>query len=79
MEDIDIMAEQKIVNTLVGVFVGAILAAAMIPVALQQLAAASFTNISGTGTDVPLAQVALYGVIAIAVIVVVVVLFFKLI
>ncbi|GAH12730.1 unnamed protein product, partial [marine sediment metagenome] len=32
------MGEQKIINTLIGVFVGAILAAALIPVALQQLA-----------------------------------------
>ena len=73
------MAQQKIINVLVGVFVGAILAAALIPVALQQLTAADFTNVSGTGVDVDTSIVALYGVIGIAVIVVVVVLFFKLI
>ena len=66
------MADNKIVNTLVGVFVGAILAAALIPVALQQLATA---NLSGLDAS----TVALFGVIAIAIVVVVVVLFFKLI
>ena len=66
------MAESKIINTLVGVFVGAILAAALIPVALQQLATA---NTSGLDAS----TVALFGVIGIAIVVVVVVLFFKLI
>ena len=66
------MTDNKIVNTLVGVFVGAILAAALIPVALQQLATA---NLSGLDAS----TVALFGVIAIAIVVVVVVLFFKLI
>ena len=73
------MVDKKIVDTLVGVFVGAILAAVLVPIALQQLAGAVLTNISGSGTDVPASQIALFGVIAIAVIVVVVVLFFKLI
>ena len=66
------MADKKIVDTLVGVFVGAILAAALIPVALQQLATA---NTSGLDAS----TVALFGVIGIAIVVVVVVLFFKLI
>lgn len=73
------MADKKIIDTLIGVFVGAILAAAMIPLALQQLSGAVLTNISGSGVNVPAAQIALFGVIAIAVIVVVVVMFFKLI
>ena len=68
----------EITDRLVGVFVGAILAAAMIPIALQQLAGASFLNLTPTGF-VPASQVALFGVISIAVIVVVVLVFFKLI
>lgn len=66
------MADKKIVDTLVGVFVGAILAAALIPVALQQLATANTTGLDAS-------TVALFGVIGIAIVVVVVVLFFKLI
>lgn len=73
------MTDKKIIDTLIGVFVGAILAAALIPIALQQLGAASFINFSGASVDVPATQVALYGVIAIAVVVVVVILFFRLI
>lgn len=66
------MTDKKIVDTLVGVFVGAILAAALIPVALQQLATANTTGLDAS-------TVALFGVIGIAIVVVVVVLFFKLI
>ena len=73
-------------DKMVAIFVGAILAAALIPVSLQMLAggivADNITKYGGynwTGTDtiVNPAILALYGVISIAVIVVVVVLFFK--
>lgn len=77
------MAEQKIINTLVGVFVGAILAAALIPVALTQLATANLTGFSigvpNESRSVDPAVIALFAVIGIAVIVVVVITFFKLI
>lgn len=59
-------------DRMVSLFVGAILAAALIPVALQQLA-------SGNLTGLDPAVAALYGVIAIAIIVAVVVVFFKVI
>lgn len=73
------MVDKKILDTLIGVFVGGILAAVLIPIALQQLAAAVFINFSGDGTNVPAEQIVLFGVIAIAVIVVVVLIFFKMI
>ena len=73
------MVKEIVTDKLVAIFVGAILAAALIPVALQQLAAAVFINFSGESVNVPAEQIALYGVIAIAVIVVVVIIFFKLI
>lgn len=66
------MAEKRVIDTLVGVFVGAILAAALIPVALQSLATANLTGLDAS-------TVALFGVIGIAIIVVVVILFFKMI
>lgn len=64
-------------DKMIGIFVAAILTAALIPVAILQLGNAVFTNISGSGVNVNPAVVTLYGVIAIAVIVVIVVLFFK--
>lgn len=67
------MGETKVItDKLVGVFVGAILAAALIPVALQQLATANLTGLDAS-------TIALFGVIAIAIIVAVVILFFKMI
>ncbi len=59
-------------DKVVAIFVGAILAAALIPVSLQMLATA---NVSGLDAS----TAALYGVISIAVIVAVVILFFKMI
>jgi len=59
-------------DKMVGLFVGAILAGALIPTALQQLAGG---NTSGLDASV----IALYGVISIAVIVAVVVVFFKMV
>lgn len=61
-----------ITDKVISVFIGAILAAALIPVALQQLATANTTGFDS-------ATLALFGVISIAVIVAVVVLFFKMI
>lgn len=57
-------------DKLIGLFVGAILAGALIPVALQQLAAGNTTGLSAS-------TIALYAVISIAVIVAVVIAFFK--
>ena len=57
-------------DKMVGIFVGAILAAALIPVSLQMLATANTTGLST-------AVIALFGVISIAIIVAVVILFFK--
>lgn len=65
------MAEQ-VTDKVVGIFVAAILAAALIPVALQLLATANTTGFDA-------ATLALFGVLSIAVIVVVVVLFFKMV
>lgn len=64
-------------DKMIALFVGAILTAALIPVAILQLGNAVFTNISGSGTDAAAEVIALYGVIAIAVIVAIVVIFFK--
>ena len=66
------MATTMVTDKLVAVFVGAILAAALIPVALQQLASANLTGLDAS-------TVALFGVIGIAIIVAVVILFFKMI
>lgn len=73
-------------DKMIGIFIGAILAAALIPVALQGLAggivADNLTKYGGynwSGTDVIVNPgiLALYGIISIAVIVVVVVMFFR--
>lgn len=64
-------------DKMIGIFVAAILTAALIPVAILQLANATLTNISGSGVNVDASVIALYGVLSIAVIVVIVVLFFK--
>lgn len=61
-----------ITDKMIGIFIGAILAAALIPVALQNLATA---NTTGLDTSV----IALFGVISIAIIVAVVIVFFKMI
>lgn len=59
-------------DKMVGIFIGAILAAALIPVALQSLATANTTGLSSS-------VIALFGVVSIAIIVAVVIAFFKLI
>lgn len=69
----------NVTDKMIALFVGGILAAALIPVGLQQLStgAVGLTNISGTGVNVDASVIALYGIISIAVIVAVVILFFK--
>ena len=73
------MVSGENIDLLISISVGGIITAALIPVALQQLAAADFTNVSGSGVDVDLSVSAMYGLIAIAVIVVTIVVFFNLI
>lgn len=69
---------------LIGIFIGAILAGALIPVALQQVAGGIVNNTTnsvmvwkGTNTVVTASELALYAVISIAIIVAVVIAFFK--
>ncbi len=72
------MAEIPMLNKMVALFVGGILAAVLIPVALLQLAQAVFVdNSTGTPVIVDPTNVVLFSVISIAVVVVVVILFFK--
>lgn len=70
-------------DTVIAIFVGAILAAALVPVALVFLYNATFTTFVGNATvnetiqTVPLEVVVLYNVIGIAVAIAIIVMFFK--
>lgn len=71
----------EITDKMVGIFVAAILTAALIPVAIQLVitGGASLINISGSGTNADPAVITLFGIISIAVIVAIVIMFFKII
>ncbi len=71
------------INLVVAIFVGAIMAAALIPTALVLVYNATFTTFVGNATvnatvqTVPLGVVVLYNVIGIAIAIAVIVMFFK--